>query len=396
MHPREWPHGSLRAADLRASGWRPVPFREFVLKIRQPCDLACTYCYVYSMADQSWRTKPVRMSESVVVAAARRVAEHADAHALPRISIALHGGEPLLAPVAEIAELVTVFRRAVSPEVDVAVSVQTNGVRLTGDMLSALSRHGVRVGVSVDGGADIHDRRRADRQRRGSFARVSENLRVLGSRAFRPIFGGLLCVVDVRSDPDEVWDALLAFDPPSVNFLLPHANWSTSPRADVDPTAYGRWLAEAFDRWFAIRPHVVRVRLFEDLIHLLFGGVSTTELIGLSPSAVAVVESDGSIEQSDSLKSAYPEAPSTGLSVLRDSFDDALEHPGMMARQLGPAALCEQCRSCRVMRVCGGGLYAHRYRRGTGFLNPSRYCADLMYLVDHVRARVVTALDVPA
>jgi uncharacterized protein len=45
-----------------------------------------------------------------------------------------------------------------------------------------------------------------------------------------------------------------------------------------------------------------------------------------------------------------------------------------------------------VHRVCGAGHYAHRYRPGTGFRNPSVYCADLRRLIGHVRDRMATDL----
>jgi uncharacterized protein len=41
------------------------------------------------------------------------------------------------------------------------------------------------------------------------------------------------------------------------------------------------------------------------------------------------------------------------------------------------------------MRICGGGLYPHRYRNGEGFRHPSVYCADLMRVISHVRDRVI-------
>lgn len=50
------------------------------------------------------------------------------------------------------------------------------------------------------------------------------------------------------------------------------------------------------------------------------------------------------------------------------------------------------CQECRLRDVCGGGHYAQRYRRGTGFLNPSVYCADLITFLDHVSARLATDL----
>jgi uncharacterized protein len=28
---------------------------EFIVKVHSRCDLSCDYCYMYEMADQSWR-----------------------------------------------------------------------------------------------------------------------------------------------------------------------------------------------------------------------------------------------------------------------------------------------------------------------------------------------------
>jgi uncharacterized protein len=121
---------------------------------------------------------------------------------------------------------------------------------------------------------------------------------------------------------------------------------------------------------------------------LLLGGASRSEQVGLSPSGTVVVETDGAIEQVDALKSAYPGACATGLDIRRDELDRALLDPGIVARQIGLDALPDGCLACPVRRVCGGGHYAHRYRAGTGFRNPSVYCADLRLLIDHVRRRV--------
>jgi uncharacterized protein len=67
--------------------------------------------------------------------------------------------------------------------------------------------------------------------------------------------------------------------------------------------------------------------------------------------------------------------------------------PSIAARQLGLAALDETCNGCAVRRICGGGLYAHRYRPGTGFRNPSVYCPDLFRLIGHIRQRIRQDLE---
>jgi uncharacterized protein len=119
-------------------------------------------------------------------------------------------------------------------------------------------------------------------------------------------------------------------------------------------------------------------------------------MIGLSPARMVVIETDGTIEQVDTLKVAFDGAPETGLHLKHGELDAALLLPQIAARQIGVRALSAQCRACRVHRVCGGGLYAHRYREGTGFANPSVYCPDLMRLIDHVRARMQTDIDARA
>jgi uncharacterized protein len=151
-------------------------------------------------------------------------------------------------------------------------------------------------------------------------------------------------------------------------------------------------LIAVFDRWYDTPRQEVAVRLFEDVLALILGGSGRSEQVGLSPVAVAVVETDGAIEQVDSLKSAYPGACATGLNVLTDPLDSALSHPGVVARQIGLAALSETCLACSLHRVCGGGHYAHRYRSGVGFRNPTVYCPDMSRFILHVWQRVVDDL----
>src|SRR5271154_2439971 len=115
---------------LMAGGGRPGPFREFVLKVHSRCDLACDYCYMYEMADQSWRAQPKRMSPAVAAQSATRIAEHVRAHDLTEIALVLHGGEPLLAGPETIAGVLGAVRDAVGPAVTVRATVQTNGVGL--------------------------------------------------------------------------------------------------------------------------------------------------------------------------------------------------------------------------------------------------------------------------
>jgi uncharacterized protein len=138
-----WPLLELDVAAMRAAGHRPVPFRQFILKVHSRCNLSCTYCYVYEMADQGWRELPRRMSSPVAGKAVERIAEHAAKHGLGAVDIILHGGEPLLAGAQWLAGLVESLRAAVPAQVN--VSVQTNGTLLDRPMLAMLKSLGIAV-----------------------------------------------------------------------------------------------------------------------------------------------------------------------------------------------------------------------------------------------------------
>ncbi|MEV6871558.1 FxsB family cyclophane-forming radical SAM/SPASM peptide maturase [Amycolatopsis sp. NPDC051128] len=367
----------------------PIPFRQFIIKVHSRCNLACDYCYVYTKADERWRSRPQVMTPRVVEFTVRRVAEHVRVHGLDEAEVILHGGEPLLAGPGTIGRLVSDLRLAVPARLK--VTVQTNGTLLDEDFLNLFRELRVRVGVSLDGDAAAHDRHRVGPSGRGSHRDVQRALAALTSREYRHLFAGLLCTVDLVNDPVTTYEALLEYEPPIVDFLLPHGNWTNPPPglpAGPGATPYADWLIALFDRWYSAPERETGVRVFDEILAVLLGGHSRLEGVGLGPAAMIVIETDGMIEQSDILASTFEGAAATGLHVARDSFDAAWGVPAVTARRNELADLCETCRSCRHRVVCGGGLPAHRYRADDGFDNPSVYCPDLYRLAGHIRDRV--------
>ena len=386
----EWPTDLLDVAGRISSGWRPEPFGEFVVKVHSRCNLACDYCYMYEMADQSWRSQPAVMSERVMEQVSFRIAEHTAAHGLDEVTVVLHGGEPLLAGPTAIRRFVRLAQEAAAPT-RIEFGVQTNGILLTRAFLDLFTEYGVRIGVSLDGDAAGQNRHRRYANGRGSYDRVAAGLRLLTSEDYRPLFRGLLCTIDVDNDPIATYREMADWNPPRVDFLLPHGNWETPPpRRSPDPssTPYADWLIPIFDHWYGGARPAPRVRLFSAIIQLLLGRPAPTEHIGLAPIRLLVIETDGTLQQVDALKSTYAGAPETGLNVTDNAFEDALVHPSIVARQIGIDALSATCRACSLRDVCGGGDYTHRYRKDSGFRHPSVYCPDLMRLITHVKDRV--------
>ncbi|MFM9697411.1 radical SAM/SPASM protein FxsBH, inactivated beta-hydroxylase extension form [Streptomyces europaeiscabiei] len=377
---------------------RDPAIQQLVLKIHSRCDLACDHCYVYEASDQSWRSRPTVLSEEALDQVARRLTEYVLARNLESVTVILHGGEPLLVGPTRLRRICAELTRALAPVTALDLRIHTNAVRLNREHLRIFDEFEVKVGISLDGDRVANDRHRLDRRGRSSYDRVLRAIELLRLPEHRHLYQGLLCTVDVANDPVAVHDALTSLDPPRIDYLLPHSTWD-SPPPGHEPggpaTPYADWLLRIFDRWEE-QGRPMPVRTFESVLSTLRGGPSLTEALGLAPSDLAVIETDGTFEQADSLKTAYAGAPATGYDVFRHGFAEFAEHPGVRARQLGIAGVSETCRRCPVVESCGGGLYAHRYSGEKGFDNPSVFCADLRALVEGIAERITERALHPA
>jgi uncharacterized protein len=368
-----------------------IPFRQFIVKVHSRCNIACDHCYMYELADQSWRHRPMVVSDSNIDHLAARIAEHVERHELDHVEVMIHGGEPLLAGRTKLTRLLSTVSAALAAKTQLQFAMQTNGILLSDSILELLDIYNVQIGVSLDGGETETNRHRRYADGRGTYQNVLRGIRLLRSDRYRHLYRRLLCTIDVANDPIRTFDELACLEPPAIDLLLPHATWEDPPPArgtTYGATPYGDWLNALFDHWYNASAQSVRIRLFEELIVALLGGRPVTESLGLAPMDFVVVETDGTLELQDALKVAYEGAPATGLSLATHPFDAALKHPVVRANQSGIEDLSLTCRQCSIVTVCGGGHYAHRYRADTGFDNPSVYCADLIEFIAHVRRRV--------
>ncbi|WP_327168249.1 FxsB family cyclophane-forming radical SAM/SPASM peptide maturase [Streptomyces subrutilus] len=361
-----------------------VPFSSFILKVANRCNIDCDYCYVFNSADQAWRGLPARMGVDVARATGRRIGEHAAAHDLQAVHVVLHGGEPLLAGPRHLDDLLGVVREGVPAAVEVRFELQTNGTLLTESWLDLFERYEVAVGVSLDGPPAANDRHRLTQASRSSAASAVRGIDLLRSRPH--LFAGLLAVVDLANDPVAVHDYLASFEPPVIDFGLPHGTHDEPPyRNDPDAPEYGRWMGRVYDTWLARPAHRHSVRMLEDIVALTSGVRGSVESLGLAPPTSIVIESDGTIEGVDTLRSVEEGASRLGLDVFGQSFDEVLNHPKLVHRQYGRTVLSEKCQACPLVEVCGGGYLPHRFSADRGYRNPSVYCADLEYLIGHVQ-----------
>lgn len=369
----------------------PVPFTTFVVKVASRCNLNCSYCYMYNLADQTYRDQPATMTAAVTEAMAQRIADHAFRHDVPWVHVILHGGEPLLIGKRRLRSWIGQVRERCRGRVAVAFSMQSNGALIDDEWIDLLAELRVRIGISVDGPRRFHDRYRLDHRGKGSFDDVVGAIRQLRTHPRGPeIFSSLMGVVNPEIPPAELFAFWQDLDVPGFDLSLPHANYAHPP--PFSPAVYGAWMIEFFDLWFEQNRPDRQIRYFENILRMLFGYQISTDNIGGKPVGVVVVETDGSIEPTDAFKCCDDGITKLGLNVLRDDFDALYAFPMVNTLQGGAPMLCAICQACEMRDVCGGGYMPHRFGFERGFDNPSVYCAGLTALIRHIRTRTVAAL----
>lgn len=371
------------------------PISTFLLKISSRCNLDCNYCYVYQSLDQSWLEKPQFISQRVVSKLASRISEYACKHNLKEVTIILHGGEPLLAGINQLEQYFVTLSNYIDCEVDFAI--QTNGTLLNESLLELFASYNVKIGISLDGDKETNDTNRIYSNGKGSFDDVKKSIELINSsEEWQKIFGGILTVINLDNSPRKIYQAFIDLGVNSVDLLLPDSNHETLPHRPTDDyqeNSYGKWLADFFDIWYESSTNL-EIRFFEEIISLLLNGGSTTESIGSPIVDFVVIESDGSIEPVDTLKVVGRHATDLGMDIFSNSLDEITQHPAIYSRMLGEKVLCSTCKNCKELMNCGGGYIPHRYSEANGFLNPSVYCNDLQYIINHIRDKLHYLLSV--
>lgn len=184
----------------------PVYFSTVILKLTSFCNLDCSYCYMFSLADQTHLRIQNYMSPYTAIRGISALASHVLAHNGDRIQIVLHGGEPSLWPIAHFRALAKHISAVRKSGVAVNLTIQTNGVAIRRDLIDLLIEIDASLGVSLDGPVEVNDRRRVNHAGLGSYHRVIDNLQAILAWGFDPRKLGILSVVSPEVMPREYFE----------------------------------------------------------------------------------------------------------------------------------------------------------------------------------------------
>jgi uncharacterized protein len=369
-----------------------VTIKGLVLKVASRCNLNCEYCYMYNLGDETYKSQPKFMSQEIVENLLTKVKIYLTKNGGKTFQFIFHGGEPLLVEHDFYQTFVRKANEILPPFTKIDYVIQTNGVLLSSTWCKVLGELGIRIGISIDGLTEKDNRYRLDHQQKSSLKAALEGLINAQSSKYLKYLPGVLSVINLESNPDELYANYKKLKVRHINFLLPDGTHDNLPQNfNPERTDYADWLIQLFDIWFDDldkgKPQII---LFNQILNLILGGGGEYEFFGGSENLFLIIETNGDIEPQDSLKACGEGFTKTHINIKTHTLEDSFEQPLIKNCIESQQKLCGQCKNCSVVKVCRGGFITHRYSKNKGFNNPSIYCKDLEKLLTYISERVET------
>jgi len=334
---------------------QPTPF----------CNIDCSYCYLPD------RQSKKQISRDVL----ENIFERVFSSGLVErpFTIVWHAGEPLVLPPRFYEEAIAILARHNRSGVRVEHSFQTNGTLIDEDWCAFVKSNDVRIGVSVDGPAFLHDRCRKTRGGQGTHARVVRGMELLREQGI-PFHVITVLTRESLDYPDELYEFYRRYGIQSVGFNVeeiegPHQHSSLEGEATYERVV--RFLSRFFD--LAQGEWPLHVREFEGALAAIFGAGETTSVRSheIAPLAIISVDCEGRFSSFSpellGLKSTHYGDFEFGR-VQTDSFRAAAQTAKFRAVRADIDAGIESCRrSCPYFKFCGGGAPVNKYFENGSF-----------------------------
>ncbi|WP_152396696.1 anaerobic sulfatase maturase [Paenibacillus guangzhouensis] len=322
--------------------------------VSEECNLACDYCY-YSSCHGRPSADIQRIDDELL----RKVIQEMMQGSRGSVSFAWQGGEPLLAGLDFFRRVVQYQQHYAPRNTIISNALQTNGTLVTREWAAFFRQYSFLLGVSVDGPAWIHDRRRKTGSGKGSYDRVMQGIEVL--REARVDFNILMVIHEDNVHEAEAittWIDQHQFDfvqfIPGMDFRSQDAG--AEGKFLVTAKQYGQFLCQIFDWWYRDGEPCVSVRVFDNWLQRLVGQEPEMCVHRESCPSILILEQNGAAYPCDFyIHEQYRlgDAGEQSLSALMaDSAWDAFRSQKQV--------LADACRACEYVQYCHGGCPRHR------------------------------------
>ncbi len=352
-------------------GWSDPDQIFVVLHLTDRCRFSCSYCYADSESRGPGRAMSGEVLDRVIA-----LLVHSDRS---RITIGLHGGEPLLWLRENRERLEGALRVLEAAGKRVHLHTQTSGAVLDEDSLRFIKDRSIAVGVSCDGPPDLNDTYRKWSSGRGTSKIVELCFDTL-DRMEIPF--GVICSVGAHS-VGRAADIVEYFRERGIRRVRFNPVWAY-PRARsagvaVDPRRFLHFYLELMELIRRQNGDRHSRMMSVDLGWMLKNLRSRDRAFmcmrspcGAGGNPMLAVDPDGDLYPCEKMV-ALPELRA-GSIFDRPMLADLLELPAMVGVRKRTVHSIKECRSCDWRAFCGGGCPADAMAMGHRLQRPDPNC----------------------
>ena len=326
------------------------------------------------------------MTIDTVEAVARRLLE--DGLLGPELSVVWHAGEPLAMPADFYETAFAALQQALGGHTELTHCIQTNTTLIDERWCELFMRHGVKVGISIDGPAALHDRHRRTRGGRGTHARVMQGVALLRRHGI-PFHAIAVVTAATLQAVEDFARFFIELAPTELGLNFDEAEGAnpTSSLAGHE-SAHGDFLRALLPHVQAGRLQVRELRQAMELVaqplpHYAWAGQIWPDNVQVLPFAILNVASHGDFGTFSPELLGQPSAAHGNFvlgNVHRDGLFDAARGP-VFARLWAPIRQGVQaCRErCAHYAYCGGGSPVNKlYETGSLAAAETLYCRSML------------------
>lgn len=337
------------------------PIGNVVVQITPFCNIDCSYCYLTD------RTNPQKISPDIITETVRRLLEYQDS---APITWLWHAGEPLAVGFDHFQQCHQAVIDAFGDSRDsVSFHVQTNATLVDARWAKFFRENNYRVGVSMDGPADIHDHYRRTRSGAGTFDKVMKGLKHLQDEGVHTSVLAVVSAVSIDQPRDILhFFGSTGFNNISFNFEETEGPHKMSSLRQLDTVGALKSKVHNFMSTVMIErdkhfPHITIREADRLLLSILHGEPVKASLV--SPMRYVTILANGNVSTFD------PELAGAKLSdgsvfsignILEDSFDVMSKRAEISDVYSQIREGVRNCRSsCEYFGLCGGGNPSNKY-----------------------------------
>ncbi|MCX6736831.1 MAG: radical SAM protein [Candidatus Parcubacteria bacterium] len=341
------------------------------------CNLKCSYCF-YRGTDQ---TIDAVMSLNLLDKLIKDVLDFPEKTAL----FIWHGGEPLLAGLDFFEEIIKLQNKYNRSNMVIKNSIQTNATLINDDWAQFFKSHKFRVGVSLDGCEETHNKFRKYSNGKGSFNNTIRGIKTLRSHEV-PL--GFIQTISKKNLVSIQKDFHFFVDDLNIN------NWGINPIFDIyeknnilsaeylEPQELTYFLKTLIGLWIARNDKNLSIREIDNFVAGVLGKRAKLCIFNGTCSSYLCVDFNGNVYPCDRFSCSEEfRLGDIGKESIKEIFRRNKHYDYKKAITDYPTS----CLKCSWFNACHNGCSQHRIG---GLSGEYYYCATRREIFSFLREKI--------